>query len=769
MKGQCARRLLLVLAVMASMLLHSPPAPAQAPIVGTPIPDVTETITPESSPTATSTPDTTATVTAGPTTPAESEATPTATEQTLAPAEASPSATPQSGVVDNGDGSYTITANPDDVVDLDLTSLLPSGGISFQQIVSLSATLLDVEGDCDEFSPVFSLDNGPDSLNQGILVELGDPNNEFACSLGPTGNLMQSGSRFAQYHTNESGGPERGYGFDYATAVEVLQGSVLTHMVLRLSPTPVEPRISITVADIAISLAPLADLTVAVQLCQTNDADALARQVDYTLDAFGPAAAPDCTMLDPTGIPIFTDVLDANGEVAGTFDSTAQSDGTISPAVIVGSAGSIRFGEGVYYTSSDALAIPEGGGANAGITIYVPGPLGSIALRNVNAITGNGVWGAVFALYPNATCTGTPNTTANSDKGGNLLFTTVPAGTFCISNTTPASGYPLLAQISNIEVGPGEAVDLGTFNTDPPLAPVIVNMVDTDTLQPVPGACAALYRSLGDPTKPPSGLVAPEACDTDGDGSITFSAPLDVEFEVYAIPPVTYLAYTYGSGVITPDDLAHGITVEQDLTNGNNGAVLTVISQTCPTSDPVDAGTVITVEGDGATPIATAGCTTLDASFSFAPFGADSGYAPMVVTTSGGVGTLSGLPWTGSIVFPAIPNTLHAIVDDLRPGASGVSATFEFPDDGLLSIAITVYALPSTPTPTATATPTAALSPTPATISTPTPASAGAVVALPNTGSGTGREANGWRYATLLMLALPALWVAGRRKARRVR
>lgn len=747
MNNQHVTRMLLVLAIMASVFMRSPAGFAQESTAGTPIPEVTETVTPESSPTETSTPEATATVTAEASATAEStasEATPTATEEGVVPAAASPTATPHSGVVDNGDGSYTLTANPGDVVDLDLSSLLPSGGVLFQQISSLSATLIDVEGDCDPYSPVFYLYDTANELNQGILVELGDPANGFACTTGPTGNLMQSGPRFGQYHTNESGdGPEQGYGFDYATAVGVLQGSVLNVLKLRLEPSPTAGPITITIADINLTTTPLADLAVAVQLCQTNDADALERKVDYTLDPFGPAAAPDCTALDPAGVPIYTEVLDADGDVAGTFDSTAQSDGTISPIVTVGSAGLIRFREGVYFTTSETLEIPSGGGANVGITIYVPGPLGSITFRNVNAINQAGLWGAVFAIYPNATCEGTPNTTSISNKDGDVLFTPVPVGTFCISTVKPAKGYPSLAPITDIEVGPGEAVDLGTYETEPPLAPVIVYVLDEDTNQPVPGACAALYRDAGTLEDPPTGLIAPEACDTDGDGAITLSAPLDVTFYAYITrPPVTYLVGSVGEGIITPDNLPHGVTVQQTLTGGNNGAVLNVTSQTCEVSDPADAGTVITVEGDGATPVATAGCTPLDASFSFVPFGTGGGYDPMVVTTSGGTGTLTGLPWTGSIVFPYRPNTLHAIVDDLRPGASGVSATFDFPEDGLRSIAITIYAAPGTPTPTTTVTPDP----------TPTPAPSSTVVALPNTGAGNSAGEGAWLAGLLLTL-----------------
>ena len=103
---------------------------------------IAETETPVTEPSGTPLPEPTATPSPEPTETQTPAATPGATEEPVVPAAASPTATPPSGVVDNGDGSYTITANPGDNADLDLSSLLPSGGIYFQQIVSLSATIV---------------------------------------------------------------------------------------------------------------------------------------------------------------------------------------------------------------------------------------------------------------------------------------------------------------------------------------------------------------------------------------------------------------------------------------------------------------------------------------------------------------------------------------------------------------------------------------------------------------------------------------------------
>lgn len=92
-------------------------------------------------------------------------------------------------------------------------------------------------------------------------------------------------------------------------------------------------------------------------------------------------------------------------------------------------------------------------------------------------------------------------------------------------------------------------------------------------------------------------------------------------------------------------------------------------------SDPADAGTTITVEPDTGTPAADPDCSHLDASFTLVPYGVDSGYAPIGVTTVNGVAA-AGLPQTGDAIDPGDPHSLHAIVDDQRPGASGISAEF---------------------------------------------------------------------------------------------
>jgi hypothetical protein len=738
--------LVLIVAAMAQ------PAWAQdsTPVAETVTPTIEASSTPRPEPTATPTPEPTQTP----------MATPAATEEPVVPAAASPTSVP-SGVVDNGDGSYTLTANPGDIADLDLSSLLPSGGMYFQQIVSLSATIVSVEGPCYEYSPVFYLNQFvPSPPTQGILVEIGDPANNFACSTGPTGNLIQSGPRFGQYHTDQSGGPAVGYGFDYNTALAVLHGSILTGMKFRLENDGggTETQ-SVTIRDIAITVAPLADLTVTVNLCQTSDPDALARQVDYALAAFEPAAAVACTALDPTGIPITTSLLDANGDTFGSFNAVAQSDGSVSPAPNPGSATSLQFSEGFFGTTSEPLAIPSGGGGTAAITIYTTGEPGSITLRSVNAFGRGGLQGATFALY-RTNCTGTPLMTGTTDSNGDLTFSIVADGTYCVANLAGAPGFPLIDPVTGVVVSAGSAVDLGELPVQSPPGPVKIKFIDGNTIKPVPGVCAALYRSAGYPDGTPSGLITATQCDDDGDGSVVLNAPLEVTFEVVMVSgPLDYLVGPPVQDIVTADDLPNGVTASQYLSGGNTGAVLTLVAQHCTVSDPAEAGTTITVLPDTTTQLAATECTPLDASFSFVPFGLESAYPPLTMTTVAGTVTRSDLPWTGDEVGTWRPNTFHALVDNLRPGASGESASFDLPDSGARIIVITVSEVPGTPTPTVTATATVTPEPTqPA----PTPTPSGTVVALPNTGSGSSGGETGWLYAALLMLTITALGLAGR-------
>ena len=757
-RGHTAR-LLLMLALMAGLFASMPFAAAQESPASTPIAEPTETITPVIDPTGTPEVEPTETPTI--------EVTPPATSASFEPAAASPTATPESGIIDHGDGSYTINASPGDIVDLDLSSLIPSGGITFDQVISLSATILAVDAPCSYASPAFYFsDFTPGTDVQGLLVVVGDPENNFLCTVGPTGNLISNGARFGQYHPDQEG--SGGYGMDYATALSAIGNTNLPGLKFRLDNSGNDSVASITIGDIAVAFAPTAALNVSVQLCETSDADALARRVDYTLDPFEPSALPDCTMLDPTGIPITTNLLDANGTLFATVASVAQSDGSINPIPDLGSSISMQFGEGVYGTLSDPVLVPSGGGVNVGIAIYTAGVPGSIALQNVNAVGLGGLSGAVFALY-RSSCTGIPLATGTTDSNGELLFSPVLDGTYCIANVTASPGFPLIDPVTDIVVTSGEAVNLGNLVSQPPYAPVTLFLVNGETNVNVPGGCAALYLSSGYPFGTPSGLVAPKACDDDGNGSIVFEAPLGVSFSsIILSAPIGFHWFAPVEGEITTSDLPGGITLDYLVRPGNTEGALDLTSQRCEVSDPSDVTTTITIEDDAATPTTAGGCEPLDASFTLKLFGLESDYAPIVVTTSDGRATITGLPLTGDAAGVSWPNTLHAIVDDLRPGASGVSAAFDLPEEGAREMLITVYALPATPTPTTTTTAVATPSSTATSVPTPaptkTPAPGSTVVALPNTGSGHGAGDSAWLAGIVLtLLGASGIALAARR------
>lgn len=737
-----AFRLLVSFVIFANLLAGMTVVSAQDAPLGTPIGDVTETVTPTIEPTsAIEIP--------------VSEATPTATEEAVIPAAASPSATPVSGVVDNGDGSYTLTANPGDTIDLDLSSMLPAGGITFGQIVSLSATILSVTGPCNNLGPVFYLNDFSDNApTQGVTIALGDPSNGFACNTGATGNLIDSGARFFTYHSDQSGGPSDG---SYGSMLEWLGSTNLPGMKFRLGNEG-SSAISITARDFAISVAPVATLNVSVQLCQTNDQDALARKVDYALDPFGPAAVPNCTELDPSGIPVTTSLLDGNGAVIAAFAAETQADGSLSSTPNLASATSMQFGEGLFGTTSDPLAIPSGGGANIGITLYVTGLPGSVSLTLVNSITNGGLSGSIFALYLND-CTGTPIRTTTTDDKGNAAFKQLLDGTYCVAQTAPRTGYQSIAPIPPFTVSAGQAVALGPFASAPPTATLTVNFVDSDNSNaPVPHICAGIYEHSGFPFGTPSGELAPIQCDTDGDAAIAYAVPIDVPFEVTVrVLPLGFAVGGSVNGMLSPNNLSGGSALTQDVFGSYTGSgPVDITSFFCQVGDPSQARVEIAVDdGDrpDATPIPTSGCTPFDATFSVVPYGIGSGYAPITVSTIGGAGSLH-VPYTGEIVGAVVPNTLHAFIDDARPGASGQSATFELPSDGVspAKIAILIYDVPATPTATATATtePTATITATPFATATPTPVST--VVALPNTGAGNGAGNSAWLAGFLLML-----------------
>jgi hypothetical protein len=686
-------------------------------------------------------------------------------------AEASPTATPVSGVVDNGDGSYTLTANAGEVTDLDLSALLPAGGISFAQLVSLSATIVSVEGPCGTTSPVFYLDDFSDnSPTQGVLIAIGDPGSSFACSTGATGNLIESGPRFFTYHPDQSGGPSDG---SYASMLNWLGNTNLPGLKFRLDNSEGGSTASITIGDISLLVAPTATLNVSVQLCQTSDSDALARKVDYALDPFGPAAVPDCTPLDPTGIPITTSLLDTNGTVFASFDAVAQSDGSTSPAIDLGSATSMQFGEGLFGTTSDPLAIPSGGGANVGITLYVSGQPGSVTVTLVNSITNDGLNGSTFALYLND-CSGSPIRTATTDDSGNAVFALVLDGTYCVAQTAPRTGYPPIAPIPPFTVSGGQAVVLGPFATTPPMAPLTVNFVDPDNNDaPVPNICAGIFQHSGFPDQNPSGELAPIQCDTDGDGAIAFNVPIDVSFEVTVrVLPLGSVVGGSTVGKLSPDNLSGGSELKQDIFVGYAGSgPVDISSFFCGVSDPNQARVVIEVDdGDqpDATPIPTTGCTPFDTSFSVVPYGIGNGYAPITVSTVDGAGSLQ-LPYTGEVMGSVVPNSLHAFVDDARSGASGQSATFELPSDEVSPAIVTIliYDVPITPTATVTAEPTMTATATPD--SSPTPVPANTVVSLPNTGSGGGSSNGSLSMIAVLFAMFGMLVIVTRRLVMRAR
>ncbi|CAN5606744.1 hypothetical protein BH09CHL1_BH09CHL1_02280 [soil metagenome] len=679
---------------------------------------------------------------------------------TLEPAaEASPTDTQVSGVVDNGDGSYTLTANAGDVTDLDLSALMPAGGISFAQLVALSATIVSVDGPCSSISPVFYLnDFSENSPTQGVLIAIGDPGNAFACSTGATGNLIENGSRFFTYHPDQSGGPSDG---SYASMLNWLGDTNLPGMKVRLDNSEGSSTASITIGDISLLTAPTAILNVSVLLCQTSDADALAREVDYALDPFGPAAVPDCTSLDPSGIPISTSLLDANGNAFATFDAVAQSDGSISPTVDLGSATFMQFSEGLFGTTSDPLTIPAGGGANVGITIYVSGVPGSIALRNVNAVGLGGLGGATFALYRES-CEGSPIATGTTDSGGNVLFSPLIDGTYCIANTVASPGFPLIDPVPNIVVASGQAVNLGNLESEPPLVPVTIRLSDQNASGAiVPGACVALYHSAGFPDGTPTGLLAPKTCDDDGDGKVVLPIALGIPFEVTILTmPLGYAWYAPIVGNTSSGDLPNGIELTQDVWSGVPNGAIAITAWFCTVSDSADAGTSITVETDTGTPTADPGCSPLDASFTLAPFGVESGYAPIHVTTVNGVASAA-LPQTGDAIDPGDPHTLHAIVDDQRPGASGVSATFDVPTDGesarQIVIVVSALEIPATPIGSATVAPEPTITPT------------HGVVALPNTGAGEDSSSGSLPMIAVLLAVFGALVMVTRQIAMRTR
>lgn len=763
-------RLLASFVFFASLLGGS--AFAQDAPLGTPIGDVTETITPTIEPTAASTPYPTETPAVEPTSTPEppiSEATPTATGETVVPAAASPTATPVSGVVDNGDGSYTLTANAGDTIDLDLSSMLPAGGITFGQIVSLSATIVSITGSCSNVGPVFYLNEFVESPpTQGVTIALGDPNNGFACSTGATGNLIDNGARFFTYHADQSGGPSDG---SYSSMLTWLGSTNLPGMKLRLDNGEGSSTISITIRDIALMTAPIATLNVTVQLCQTSDQDALARQVDYTLDPFGPAAVPDCTVLDPTGIPVITSLLDSNGGVIASFNAETLADGSLSSTPGLASATSMQFGEGLFGTTSDSLAIPSGGGANVGITLYVTGLPGSVTVGLINAITNVGLSGSTFALYLND-CTGTPIRTATTDDNGNATFKQLLDGTYCVAQTAPRTGYQPIAPIPPFTVSAGQAVMLGPFANDPPNAKLTVSFVDSnDSNAPVHHVCAGIYEHSGFPFGTPSGELAPIQCDTDGDAAIEFDVPIDVPFEVTVrVLPLGFVVGGAVNGMLSPNNLSGGGTLTQDVFGDYAGSgPVDITSFFCQAGDPSQAHVEIAVD-DGnqpnATPIPTTGCTLFDATFSVVPYGIGSGYAPITVSTVDGAGSLQ-VPYTGEIVGGVVPNTFHAFIDDARPDASGQSATFELPSDGVspAKITILIYDVETTPTATATAEPTAQITATP--VATVTPTSTSTVVALPNTGAGNGAGDSFWLSGVLLaMLGAMGIALAVRSRAR---
>ncbi|MGH2550136.1 MAG: MSCRAMM family protein [Thermomicrobiales bacterium] len=686
-------------------------------------------------------------------------------------AEASPTATPVSGVVDNGDGSYTLTANAGDVTDLDLSALLPSGGITFDQLVSLSATIVSVDGSCGNSSPVFYLnDFGDDAPTQGLLIAIGDPGNSFACSPGATGNLIENGLRFFTYHPDQSGGPSDG---SYQSMVNWIGNTNLPGMKFRLDNSDGSSPASITIGDFSMLTAPTATLNVTVQLCQTSDAGALTRKVDYTLDPFGPAAVPDCTPLDPSGIPIATSLLDTNGDVFATFDATAQSDGSISPTIDLGSATSLQFGEGLFGTISNPLAIPSGGGANVGITLYVAGLPGSVTVGLVNSITNSGLSGSTFSLYFDD-CSGTPIRTATTDNSGNAVFNLVLDGTYCVAQTAPRSGYQPIAPIPPFTVSGGQAVVLGPFASAPPTATLTVNFVDSyNGNAPVPHICAGIFEHSGFPDGTPTGELAPIQCDTDGDAAIAYTVPIDVSFEVTVrVLPLGWVVGGSAVGKLSPDNLSGGSALTQDVYGGYSGSgPVDITSLFCPVSDASQAQVVIEIDdGDqpGATPIPTTGCAPFDAAFSVVPYGIGNGYTPITVSTVDGAGSLQ-LPYTGEVVGSVLPNTLHAFIDDARGGASGQSATFELPSDGIspAKITIVIYGVPISPTATATAEPTATITTTPDSTTTPVPLST--VVALPNTGAGGNSSSGSISMVALLLAMFGVLVIVTRRIAMRTR
>jgi hypothetical protein len=765
MKSLRAIRLLVVLVMLGCFAAGAHISAAQDPPAGTPIPDVTETVTPDTSLTPTSTPEATEPATAEPAAPQETpaaSATPVATGAAIDPAAASPTATPTSGVVDNGDGSYTLTANPGDLVDLDLSSMLPAGGITFGQIVSLSATIVSVDGACSDTGPVFYLnDFDPNAPTQGVTIALGNPDNGFACATGPTGNLIGSGARFFTYHPDQSGGPADG---SYSSMLTWLGDTNLPGMKFRIDNEGSAP-ISVTARDFAISLAPIATLNVAVQLCQTSDADALAREVDYTLDPFGPAAVTDCTMLDPTGIPVTTTLLDAEGAVIAAFAAETQADGSLSAVPSLASATSLRFSEGLFGTTSDPLAIPSGGGANVGIRLYVSGLPGSASLSLVNAITNGGLRGSTFALYAND-CTGTPIRTATTDDTGSLTFNLLLDGTYCAAQTAPRTGYPAIAPIPPFTIHDGQSVVLGPFASDPPQAPLTVHFQDENNDDaPAPGICAGIYQHSGFPLGTPSGELAPIQCDTDNDGSIQYLVAIDVPFEVTVrVLPLSWVVGGSAQGQLGPDDLqgSGGVITQLVISDYAGAGDVDVASFFCPVTDASEAHVELSaIDGSvpDATPIPTTGCSSLDATFQVVPFGIASGYAPITIWTRDG-GAVLQLPYTGDAVGGVVPNTLHAFVDNQRPGASGQSVTFEIPSDGVTpaQITILVYGMesPPTPEPTLTATPTpkptgeATLTPVATVPPSPTPG--GTVVALPNTGAGGTGGSDPWLLASVMVL-----------------
>ena len=784
-------RLLVVLAILASFLAGMANVSAQDALPGTPIAEETETLTPTIEPTAESTVEPTAeltvepteTPTGEPTSPPDDpaiEATPTATNEPFEPAAASPTATPVSGVVDNGDGSYTLTANAGDVTDLDLSSLLPAGGITFDQLVSLSATIVSVEGSCSDLSPVFYLnDFSDDAPTQGVLITLGDPGNNFACSTGATGNLIEGGNRFFTYHADQSGGPSDG---SYSSMLEWLGNTNLPGLKFRLDNSNGGSPTSITIGDFSVVTAPTATLNVSVQLCQTSDADALARKVDYTLDPFGPAAVPDCTALDPSGIAITTSLLDASGAVFASFDSETQSDGSIDPVPQLGSATSMQFSEGLFGTTSDPIAIPSGGGANIGITLYVVGAPGSVSVSLVNSITNDGLSGSTFALYA-GDCSGTPVATGTTDDNGNVTFSNVLVGNYCVAQTAPRTGYPPIAPIPVFTVSAGQAVVLGPFASDPPMAQLTVNFVDAyNNNAPVPHICAGIFRNSGFPYQTPTGELAPIQCDLDGDAAITFSVPIDVDFEVTVrVLPLGWVVGGSAIGSLSPRDLTgDGGKITQDVYGGYAGSgTVEITSLFCPVNDASLAHVVIAVDdGDqpGATPIPTTGCSPIDTVFDVVPYGVGNGYASIPVSTVNGAGSLS-VPYTGDIVGGVVPNTLHSFVDDRRAGASGQSVSFELPSDGVSPALITVliYGTPVTPTPTTTPTmtptttptTTATAEPTATASSTLTPLPTGTVVALPNTGAGSSGSDSVLPLAAMLIVVLAGIAIVTRRIAAR--